>query len=96
MTVAKGGEVTVTLAGNPTTGYAWALLAGNEAVLKSAGDPVYAASQIGLIGTGGNFTFKFQALATGTAALKFGYRRPFEKDVAPVKTFDVTVRVGVD
>jgi inhibitor of cysteine peptidase len=95
LTVAKGGEVMVTLAGNPTTGYAWALLTGNEAVLKSAGAPVYtaAAPPAGLVGSGGVFVFKFQAVAAGTVALEFVYQRPWEKDVVAAKTFSVRIRV---
>lgn len=93
--VAKGGEVTVTLTGNPTTGYTWALISGNDAVLKSAGDAVYEAAKMpaGMVGSGGTYTFTFSAITTGTAALKFGYARPWEKDVAPAKTFTVSVVV---
>ncbi len=93
--VAKGGEVAVALAGNPTTGYTWALISGNDAVLKSAGEAVYEAAKVpaGMVGSGGTYTFKFSAIAAGTATLKFGYARPWEKDVAPAKTFTVSVVV---
>lgn len=92
--VAKGGDVTVTLAGNPTTGYAWTLLSGNASVLKPAGDPVYSAgaTSVGMVGSGGAFIFKFRAVDTGNATLTFAYRRSWEKDAVLLKTFVVTVR----
>jgi inhibitor of cysteine peptidase len=93
--VAKGGVVTVTLAGNRTTGYAWVLLSGNDAVLMPASEVEYApvTPSIGQMGAGGNFIFKFAAVNSGMVTLKFGYQRPWEKDVPPVKTDEVTVTV---
>jgi predicted secreted protein len=74
VTIADKGEVTITLAGNATTGYAWTLLSGNESVLSSGGEPVYTAPQSMLVGAAGTFTFKFQAVAVGTVVLKLGSR----------------------
>jgi inhibitor of cysteine peptidase len=93
--LAKGGTLEVTLEGNPTTGYLWGVLAGNDAVLKSSGDFAFNqdAAPVGMVGVGGKFTFKFQAVGAGAAQLKFGYQRPWEKDVLPIETFQVNVNV---
>lgn len=95
MEVAKEAFVEVTLRGNPTTGYSWQLLRGNDAVLKPAGDAVYSQDPApkGKVGVGGKFTFRFQAIETGTAQLKFGYLRPWEKNLPPADAFEVTIRV---
>jgi inhibitor of cysteine peptidase len=93
--LAKGGVLEITLEGNPTTGYLWGVLAVNDAVLKSAGDFVFNqdAAPAGMVGVGGKFTFKFQAVGAGAAQLKFGYQRPWEKNVPPIETFQVNVNV---
>ena len=90
--LAKGGTLEVTLEGNPTTGYLWGLLAGNDAVLKPASDYTFKADNPNLVGAGGKFTFKFQAVGVGSAPLKFGYQRPWEQ-VPPAETFAVTINV---
>jgi inhibitor of cysteine peptidase len=37
--------------------------------------------------------FVFQAQKTGTSELELQYKRPFDKDKAPAKTFKVTVQI---
>jgi inhibitor of cysteine peptidase len=93
--LAKSGVLEITLEGNPTTGYVWSLLSGNDAVLKLVGDYAYKqdAAPAGMVGVGGKFTFKFQAVGAGVAQLKFGYQRPWEKDVPPIEMFQVNVNV---
>jgi predicted secreted protein len=91
--LAKGGTLKVTLEGNPTTGYLWGLLSGNDAVLKPQGDYTFKTDNPNLVGAGGKFTFEFQAVGTGTAQLQFSNARPWETGVPPVETFTVTVNV---
>ena len=91
--LARGGTLQVTLEGNPTTGYVWGLLSGNDAVLKPDKDYAFKTDNPNLLGSGGKFTFTFQAVGAGSAQLKFGNRRPWETNVAPVETFAVTVNV---
>jgi inhibitor of cysteine peptidase len=90
--LAKGETLTLSIEGNPTTGYSWNLTSVDEAVLKSAGEPGYDSSST-LTGAGGTYTFKFSAVEAGTTTLKLDYYRTFEKDVAPIKSFEVTVVV---
>jgi inhibitor of cysteine peptidase len=92
-----GQRLTVTLPGNPTTGFAWEMAPGAGSILASQGEAQCTAASNGAsgkLGAGGIYRFDFVALGTGSAPLKFIYRRSFEKDVAPAETFEVTVVVG--
>ncbi|MBN1320440.1 MAG: protease inhibitor I42 family protein [Thermoleophilia bacterium] len=86
----------VVLKGNPTTGYAWTAVISEDdaAVLRQVGEPVYVsdAADEGMVGVGGTYTFTFEALAAGEAALKLEYARPWESE-PPLQTFTVTVQV---
>ncbi len=87
-----GDMLEVVLAGNPTTGYSWAVQAVDKDILKQMGEPAYKADS-NLIGSGGQFTFRFEAVAAGQTALKLFYQRPWEKDTPPIQTFVVAVIV---
>lgn len=93
--LATGGALEITLDGNPTTGYAWIQLSGNNAVLKPVGGDAYKQNQAaaGVVGVGGQFTFQFKAVGAGATQLKFGYRRPWEKNVPPIETLELNIRV---
>ena len=91
--IAKGGTVVVTLEGNPgSTGYLWGLEAGNDAVLKPAGDYKFTSTS-NMPGAGGKFEFRFTAAGAGTATLKFANKRPWELNDPKAETFSVTVNV---
>jgi inhibitor of cysteine peptidase len=87
-----GDRLEVVLSGNPTTGYSWEIGTVNERILKAVGQPAYRSSSPAA-GSGGAFTFSLQAMAAGSTPVQFIYRRPFEKGVAPLKTFEITVTV---
>ena len=93
--LAKGGTLEITLRGNPTTGYCWSRLSGKDAVLKPMGDYTFKqdAAPKGMVGVGGMFTFNFQAIGLGATQLKFGYQRPWEKNVPPIEKFEVNINV---
>lgn len=93
---AVGQELELRLAGNPTTGFSWALLQceGDAVAAVGQGDYVQKPAQPGMVGVGGEFVFKFRAVKAGKARLTFAYRRPWEKDVPPADTFSVTVAVA--
>lgn len=84
--------VTVTLAGNPTTGYVWEPAARGREILAMDPDPSFAPDS-SLIGAGGKFTFRFTSRKPGKTSVKLIYHRPWEKDVPPLKTFELTVSV---
>jgi len=90
----KAGDVLeITLAGNPTTGYIWERVAGDDKILSQQGDYNYIPAS-SLIGSGGKFVFSFQVTDVGKTKLKLIYHRTFEKKVAPVKTWEVMVIVN--
>ncbi|HBA82539.1 MAG TPA: hypothetical protein DCZ95_00450 [Verrucomicrobia bacterium] len=85
--------VQVELEGNPTTGYLWELAPYDATVIKAIGEPDFKADSQAT-GAGGLFTYNFQTVADGQTVLKFVYRRPFEKDVPPIKTYELKIVVG--
>ena len=89
-----GQELVVRLESNPTTGYSWAVLGIDTAVLRQIGDVEYEPADTGLVGSGGWESCRFEAVAAGQTTLELVYRRPWEEDVTPEQTFtlDVIVR----
>ena len=89
----KTGETfTISLEGNPTTGYSWEVSGIDPALVELVGEPDYK-SDSSLIGAGGMFTFTFKAVAAGSAPISLVYHKPWEEDVLPLKEFMVTVIV---
>ncbi len=89
----KTGETfTVSLEGNPTTGYSWEITEIEAEVIELTGEPDYD-SDSKLIGSGGMFKFTFKAAAAGTSRVKLVYHRPWEEDVAPLYEFEIMVNV---
>jgi len=93
VTLREGQGLSVTLAGNPTTGFVWELVPGAEAVLARQGEARFTPESAKL-GAGGAYRFAFRAVAPGKAPLKFVLHRPFEVGKAPAGTFQVTVVVA--
>ncbi|MBU1185057.1 MAG: protease inhibitor I42 family protein [Proteobacteria bacterium] len=84
--------VTVTLAGNPTTGYIWEPAAMEREILVMDPEPSFAPDSF-LTGAGGKFTFRFTPRKPGKTSVKLIYHRPWEKDAPPLQTFTLTVSV---
>lgn len=91
--VKAGEEFTVSLAGNPSTGYTWEVIDLDPALFELVGEPEFVSDSPDLIGSGGSLTLTFKALQAGTATLSLVYHRPWETDVEPIDTFSVTVTV---
>jgi inhibitor of cysteine peptidase len=87
-----GDTMEVVLEGNPTTGFSWETAALDASVLKQLGEPEFK-PDTSLIGAGGKFTFRFEAVAPGQTLLQLVYHRPWETNVPPEKTFEMTVVV---
>jgi len=91
--VAVGQEFSITLASNPTTGYHWELAAPlDDAVVQQVASE-YKTSETRMLGTGGQEIWTFKAVSTGQTVISLKYVRPWEKDVAPVKTASYAVIV---
>src|SRR5262249_41644708 len=89
----KGGKVDLVLKANPTTGYRWQIVRNNPEQLKRLGKSTFDRPKGGAIGAGGTQTFRFQAEEPGASDLELVYRRPFEKEAKPAKTFKVTFTI---
>ncbi len=91
--VKAGGQIVITLDGNPSTGYSWEAKDLDASMFELAGDPVFTSSNPDLVGSGGTITLTFKALKAGTSTLALVYHRPWETGVEPINTFSVTVIV---
>lgn len=87
-----GRTLEVVLEGNPTTGYLWEAAAGDTAIIRQEGEAQFTPATSAL-GSSGKMTLRFTGVAAGQTVLKLIYHRPFEKNVPPSKTFEVTVVV---
>jgi inhibitor of cysteine peptidase len=90
-----GQKIHVRLAGNITTGFSWRLGKLDGEALRQVGRVKYeqrpAAGR--MVGVGGTFAFTFEAVRPGKAAIRLEYRRPWEKDKPPIRTFSATFEV---
>lgn len=94
--LAPGQDLTITLESNPSTGYRWEVVQIDESILQQVGEAQYAPSdpnQPPLPGQGGRETLRFKAVGTGRTTLQLAYRRAWEKDVEPQKTYTLHVLV---
>lgn len=91
--LAAGQNLEISLPGNVTTGFDWALDGALPSQLATVGDSYATTAPAGVAGAGGVHTFVFKAASAGTSALRLRYARSWETGVAPAKTFTVTVTV---
>jgi inhibitor of cysteine peptidase len=92
--LAAGDQLVVSLPANPGTGYTWELQpAPDEAILKLAAEPQFAAQDTNQVGAPGLLTFTFDAISAGETMLSLVYHRTWETGVAPLETYEVMVRV---
>ena len=91
----RGQELVVALDANPTTGYRWEIVGGAPAALEPLGEGQYVPAPVpgGRVGGGGTMTWRFRAVRPGSGALRLEYRRPWEKDGPPARTFNCAVEI---
>lgn len=90
----QGETVTVSLEGNPSTGYSWELVNYNREILTPKGESGFI-RDAERPGAGGRFVFRFEAKAAGDTRLQLVYIRPWEHKVRPAMAFEVVVSVPV-
>ena len=91
--LASGGELTVELPSNPSTGYGWQVVGSSlGGVLESGGASEFVADS-SLVGAAGIEKLHFRAAKAGSATLRLEYKRPWETTATPEKTYAVTVEV---
>lgn len=90
----SGDTLEITLKANPTTGYQWVITSVDSSLLINT-DTEYKTSQTSrkIVGSGGKSIFRFKAKKSGKTDLRLIYHQPFEKNIPPVKTFQLTVIV---
>jgi inhibitor of cysteine peptidase len=91
VTLAVGGAVELSLAENRTTGYHWELKESAEPICELVKDEFEPSS--GPPGSGGVHRWRFEAVKPGSGKIRLQYRRPWEKNTAPARTYEVSVRV---
>ena len=88
-----GSTLIVKLPGNPSTGYNWTIV-GEPSPLKLQKTSFRkSTNKSGAVGASGTATFQLSASSSGIATLTLVYRRSWEYNMPPMKTF--TVRVNV-
>ena len=91
--LSSGETLRVKLPGNPSTGYDWTL-DGDPAPLKLIKSFHQANKKTtGMAGAPQTTVFQLSAPSAGAANVTFIYRRSWEYNVAPAKTFNVRVNV---
>lgn len=92
VTMGVGNILQITLAENQSTGYLWAVVTNDEAVLRTSEEPAYKVDG-DAEGAGGRKTFMFEAAASGTSVLRMVNAMSQETAVEPDRTFELTVQV---
>lgn len=92
VTMGVGDVLQLMLPENQSTGYLWAIVTNDEAVLRPSEEPAYEVDS-DAVGAGGTKTFLFQAAGTGTSVLRLVNARQQETAVEPAATFELTVQV---
>ena len=86
-----GDTLVLRLKSNPSTGYSWAIK-GDPSPLRLVKSPTKKNAQTGhAVGAPVTQEFRLTAVSAGMASLSLEYRRPWEYNVAPAKTFNVKV-----
>ena len=94
LTLNKGQQLILSLPSNPTTGYRWAIQDSAGGVLRALSPEVYSSTESGVIGGGGQSTWRFQAFAPGQGRLRLTSQQPWEPEAEPVETFDCAITVN--
>jgi inhibitor of cysteine peptidase len=89
--IKAGGQIEVQLEGNPSTGYTWEAKDLDTTMIQKVGVTEFSSDNPGLVGTAGTLKLTFKILKTGRTSLTLVYQRPWEKDVEPLSTYQVTI-----
>jgi inhibitor of cysteine peptidase len=91
ITLPVGQTLEVCLRENPTTGFGWSLESKGEPACVFVKD--FFESLSDTPGRGGNHYWEFETAQVGLGTIELSYRRPWEKEKAPARTFTLRVRV---
>ena len=97
VTLKQDQRLVVTLESNPSTGYTWAVVENPDSILAQQGESEFLLPEQTdppMVGAGGWEVFRFKAISAGQETLELIYRRSWETDVEPIKTFSIDVTVN--
>jgi inhibitor of cysteine peptidase len=91
-----GDTLTITLDGNPTTGYLWVFGAPFDPEMLVMTSESYSKPEgpKGMVGVPVKKTMTFKAFNAGRTGIQLEYRRPWERNEKPIKTFEVLVEIS--
>ena len=92
ISVAKGDTLIIKLGSQPGTGYGWRIAKNDVKLLKFLGESAESPDN-GREGGTELQVFRFKAQSSGSNLLELHYARPWEKGVAPLKTYCLKVRI---
>ena len=92
--IQKGDTVEVILSANPSTFFKWHIVNIDTSKLQII-DESYTAKQVkrDIVGSGGNKTYRFKAISKGSLTIEINYFRPFEKELPPLKKFNISLEI---
>jgi len=91
----RGEVLTLRLESSPGTGYSWHIAKNDGNLMEPMGEPTFETPERKLIVGGIEYmVFRFKALASGTNVLELHYKRGWEKEKEPLKTFLITVKIN--
>lgn len=91
ITVTAGEKFRISLPYNSSTGYKWQFPTAPDAKLIKLVNTEYSRSNPKAIGSGGDETWTFKALAEGKTELKFAYSRPWESGAKPAQATNFVI-----
>jgi predicted secreted protein len=95
--MAPGGILTLKLEAIPGTGYAWHIVQNFPDLFQPLGESVFEPmagdTKKETLGAPEYQVFRFKAKRGGTNILELHYIRVWEKKIAPLKTFSITVEI---
>jgi len=91
ISVRVGEQFKITLQYNSTTGYSWSFPKPLDEKLVKLVHTDYGRANPKVIGSGGDETWTFQALAEGKTQIELGYVRPWEKGVKPAQSTNFVI-----
>ncbi|MEE4311080.1 MAG: protease inhibitor I42 family protein [candidate division KSB1 bacterium] len=91
--VSKAEVFELALEGHPTAGYWWHIVSMDSAIVQEVSEQKYEPESKRL-GSPGKQVFKFIATDPGETQITLHYNRPWEKDTAPLDTYQIVVKVS--
>lgn len=93
LTLVRGDFLIVSLASTPGAGYGWKVAHIDRDLLRQAGNPQLIKNPNPVPGAPATQVFRFKAARRGSTRLELAYVRPWERGVAPARTFRALIRI---